>query len=105
VIEVLARQRTEARDNHDPLAETRALFPGIGAPIRFELEPNSPAIGHSLAELELRSATGATVLAMMRGQDGFVPDAHAPLQAGDVLALAGTDEAIESARVLLGRAK
>jgi CPA2 family monovalent cation:H+ antiporter-2 len=105
VIEVLARQRTEARDNHDPLAETRALFPGIGAPIRFELEPNSPAIGHSLAELELRSATGATVLAMMRGEAGFVPDAHVPLQAGDVLALAGTDEAIDSARLLLGRAK
>ena len=104
VIEVLAAQRGTHAPEHaiDPLAEARRLFPGLGDPVRFELEPNSPAVGRSLSDLELRSATGATVLAMVRGEQGFaVPDAHAPLQAGDVLVLAGTDEAIASARLLL----
>jgi CPA2 family monovalent cation:H+ antiporter-2 len=100
VIEVLAAQT--ATQATDPLAEARDLFPGIGAPIRYELAPESPAIGRSLAELELRSATGATVLAIVRGGEGFaVPDAHAPLQVGDVLALAGTPDAIEAAQHLL----
>jgi len=99
VIEALSAQRGEA---HDPLADTRELFPGLGAPVRVTLAPTSPAIGRSLSDLELRSATGATVLALVRGDEGFaVPDAHAPLQAGDVLALAGTDEAIVAATALL----
>jgi CPA2 family monovalent cation:H+ antiporter-2 len=103
VIEVLAAQRAAKQqgDAHDPLAETRNLFPGLGAPVRFELAPTSPAVGRSLAELELRSATGATVLALVRGEQGSFPDAHDPLQAGDVLALAGTDEAIDAACALL----
>jgi monovalent cation:H+ antiporter-2, CPA2 family len=103
VIEVLAAQRAEPETAaHDPLEEARKMFPGIGEPTRFELPAYSPAVGRTLAQLELRSTTGATVLAIVRGTEGFaVPDAHTPLQAGDVLALAGTDEAIEAATVLL----
>jgi monovalent cation:H+ antiporter-2, CPA2 family len=103
VIEVLAAQRAAPETAaHDPLEEARRLFPGIGAPTRFELPAHSPAVGRSLAELELRASTGATVIAIVRGTEGFaVPDAHEPLQAGDVLALAGTDEAIDAATVLL----
>ncbi len=104
VIEVLSRQRApkDKEANADPLAETHSLFPGLGAPVRFELQPGSAAVGHSLAELALRSATGATVLAVVRGDEGFaIPDAHTPLQSGDVLALAGTEAAIASARILL----
>jgi CPA2 family monovalent cation:H+ antiporter-2 len=104
VIEVLSAQRASKDVEHaaDPLAETRALFPGLGAPIRFEIKPGTPAVGRSLADLELRSSTGATVLAMVRGEQGFAaPDAHEPLQAGDVLALAGTDDAIDAATIVL----
>ncbi len=105
VIEVLRAQRggPEAEQPAaDPLEETRRLFPGIGAPIRYQLPDGSPAVGRSLADLELRSATGATVLAIVRGQEGIaIPDAHAPLEAGDVLALAGSDEALEAAIELL----
>jgi CPA2 family monovalent cation:H+ antiporter-2 len=106
VLEVLGVQRGSESEASagDPLEETRRLFPGLGAPVRHELKPASPVVGRSLADIELRSATGATVLAILRGDQGMaVPDAHAPLQAGDVLALAGTDEAIAAAiRVLDG---
>ncbi|MBX3161111.1 MAG: cation:proton antiporter [Deltaproteobacteria bacterium] len=103
VIEVLsAQRRSEDHPEHDPLEEARRLFPGLGGPMPVEIDAASPAIGRSLAELELRSATGATVLAVVRGGEGLaVPDAHAPLRAGDVLAIAGTPDAIAAAIGLL----
>jgi monovalent cation:H+ antiporter-2, CPA2 family len=105
VIEALAAQ-TGAHASHepaaDPLEQARALFPGLGAPVRFELSADSPAVGRSLAQLELRAVTGATVLAIVRDSAGIaVPDAHDPLRAGDILALAGTDDAITAAIGLL----
>ncbi|MDX2090738.1 MAG: cation:proton antiporter [Kofleriaceae bacterium] len=100
VIEVLAAQTGTTKV--DPLEQTRALFPGLGAPVRYEVQPDSPAVGQTLADLELRSATGATVLAIVRGDQGFaVPDAHDPLLAGDLLAIAGTPHAIAQATELL----
>jgi CPA2 family monovalent cation:H+ antiporter-2 len=106
VVEALASQ-TRSRDvEHagvdDPLAQARTLFPGLGAPVRFDLPATSPAVGRSLAQLELRATTGATVLAIVRGSTAIaVPDAHDPLHAGDVLAIAGTEHAIDSAIALL----
>ncbi len=59
-------------------------------------------MGRSLAELNLRGITGATVLAISRLPHGsIVPSAKEVLQSGDVLALAGTSEAIDAARQLL----
>jgi monovalent cation:H+ antiporter-2, CPA2 family len=101
VLEVLGSQRAGKTgrifEDHAPNP-----FPGLGAPVRYELKAGSPAVGRSLADLELRSATGATVLAIRRGGEGLaVPDSHAPLLEGDVLALAGTDDAIASAFAFL----
>ncbi|MBL9014167.1 MAG: cation:proton antiporter [Myxococcales bacterium] len=99
VIEALAAQ-TAHREPHAPdlLAHARALFPGLGAPVHLEIPAGSQAIGSSLAQLELRAATGATVLAIVRGETGTAPpDAHEPLQAGDIMAIAGTEEAIAAA--------
>ena len=61
------------------------------------------AVGKTLAELNVRGLTGATVLAVTR-QDGAVtiPTAHEVLREGDRLALAGTREAVEAAQRLLG---
>jgi CPA2 family monovalent cation:H+ antiporter-2 len=67
-----------------------------------ELEPGNPAVGRTLAEIKLRGLTGATVLAIQRGDESvLVPSGHERLQAGDVLAIAGTREAVEAARELL----
>ncbi len=106
VIEVLASQAsagTAEGVETDPLAKARGLFPGLGTPVRFELPPGSLAVGRSLAELELRVGTGATVLAIVRDGVGFaVPEAHDPLRAGDVLVIAGTEDAIAAAIEFLG---
>ena len=75
------------------------ILPGLGEPTPVRIEPGSPAAGRTLAELNLRGMTGATVLAIRRDEDKVVvPQAHEPLRTGDVLALAGTHEAIDMAR-------
>ena len=63
----------------------------------------SPLVGKSLAEVKLRGLTGATVLAIQRGNRSVViPSGHDRLEAGDVLAVAGTQEAVTAAKDLLG---
>lgn len=80
------------------------LLPGLGAPVSVTLAPADHAVGRALAELELRGRTGATIIAISRGEDVvLVPDGHEELRAGDVVALAGTSEAIEAAKALLAR--
>lgn len=83
------------------LSEVHSLLPGLGTPIPVRLDRNSPALGKSLAELNLRGITGATVLAITRGETGFVPTAQEILQEGDILALAGSHDATEAAKDLL----
>jgi CPA2 family monovalent cation:H+ antiporter-2 len=104
IVDALAAQ-SRAKE---PGAETPALdhvqvlLPGLGEPTPVRLEAGSPAVGQTLAQLNLRGLTGATVLAIHRGQEGIsFPTAREVLQAGDVVALAGTHEAVEAARGLL----
>lgn len=98
IVEVLARQ-----GNHEQHAPSLPdLLPGIGEVTPITLAPEAPAIGKSLAELDLRARTGASVLAITRGSDGMAnPSPKEPLHAGDVLALAGSRDAIAAARELL----
>lgn len=80
------------------------LLPGLGEPVSMTLTAAHAAVGHALSDLELRGRTGATIIAISRGEDVvLVPDGREELRAGDVLALAGTGEAIEAARDLLAR--
>ncbi|MGN6104180.1 MAG: cation:proton antiporter domain-containing protein [Kofleriaceae bacterium] len=90
----------------DQLATARELLPGLGELARVEIPPDAAAAGRSLADLELRGATGATVLAIVRGEGGVsVPDAHEALHGGDILGIAGSQEAVEAAtRILTERA-
>jgi CPA2 family monovalent cation:H+ antiporter-2 len=96
---------TRPEAEQDALARVRALLPGMGEPTPFELNAKSPAVGKSLAELNLRGQTGATVLVIQRGLDGLlVPTASEVLLVGDRLALAGTRAAIAAAKQLLSPA-
>jgi CPA2 family monovalent cation:H+ antiporter-2 len=89
----------------DPLSGFQKILPGLGDPTPVRLDAQSPAVGRSLGELNLRGATGAVVLAIMRGDRGLLgPSATEQLQVGDVLALAGTHDAIAAARLLLAPA-
>ena len=104
--QVLAAAFSQARGapaaEDDVERQVAQVLPGLGSPVRFTLSAASPAIGRTLASLNLRGATGATVLAIARNPEGvLVPTGHEELRADDVLALAGTHEAVAAARALL----
>jgi monovalent cation:H+ antiporter-2, CPA2 family len=78
------------------------LLHGLGDPIPVTLEEGWPVVGRTLAEIDLRVATGATVLGISRRQgDVVAPSGHQRLQVGDTLALVGAADAIARARALL----
>lgn len=86
----------------DALEQIHELLPGLGALAAIRLDPGSAAIGKTLAQINLRGRTGATVLAVTRTGGGvLVPTAKELLREGDVLAVAGTHDAIEAARTLI----
>jgi len=104
ILEALRAQSRVATRNpaRNLLAGVRTLLPGLGEPTTIRLPPSSPAVGKSLAALNLRGVTGATVLAIQRGPEGVVvPTAQEILRAGDLLALAGAQDAITAARAVL----
>jgi CPA2 family monovalent cation:H+ antiporter-2 len=103
IVEVLASHaRGPARQEADVLAQLRQVLPGLGEPVALRLEGGSAAVGRSLAALDLRGVTGATVLAIWRPDGGvMVPSAQEVLRVGDVLAVAGTAEALAGARRVL----
>ncbi len=108
IVEVLAAQSKapspgQSHGGNAALAQVDRLLPGLGALEAYEVTPQSRAVGRTLAELNLRGLTGATVLAITRaGEPNVVPTATERMRTGDILALAGTQEAIASARDLLG---
>ncbi len=86
----------------DDVAALAGLLPGMGDPTSHRLGAAAFAVGRTLASLDLRGTTGATVLAVGRVDRGaFVPGPTEPLCAGDVLALAGSVEAVAAATALL----
>ncbi|BDG02502.1 cation:proton antiporter [Anaeromyxobacter oryzae] len=101
IVESLAKQGASGAHG-DALTGFRAMFPGLGEPVAARLRPGSAAVGRSLSELGIRGKTGASVLAISR-PDGsvLVPAADERLREGDVVALSGTHDAIDSARELL----
>lgn len=105
LVEQAHRGGVEPKSAPHHAADLRAvqrLLPGLGEPTPVELEPSSPAVGRSLSQLNLRGVTGASVLAIQRGEEGvLVPTATDVLRAGDVLALTGTHAAIDAARAML----
>ena len=68
----------------------------------FHIAPGTPASGCSLGELDLRARTGATVIAVVRGEIPFTnPGPDFELQAGDEIVLVGGHGEIETAFRLL----
>jgi monovalent cation:H+ antiporter-2, CPA2 family len=70
----------------------------------FRIEPGGPAAGLSLRDLDLRKQTGATVLAVVRGETPHTsPAPDTVLEVGDDLVLVGSHAEIDRAFVLLGQ--
>ncbi len=103
IVQALASQSKAKTASRNPsLDQVRCLLPGLGEPIPVEVLPLSMAVGKSLAQLNIRGLTGATILAINRKEGSVaLPSAKEIIQDGDILALAGTQEAIESAKLLL----
>jgi monovalent cation:H+ antiporter-2, CPA2 family len=105
VVEAIARRSQLAVSG--PVDMPPALDPileGLGQPEVIALTRGCAAEGRTLGELNLRGATGATVLAISRGDTAIlIPAATESLLAGDVLAVAGTRDAVAAARTLLAK--
>jgi K+:H+ antiporter len=96
-----ARQ-SDAKLGHAPaLASVHGMLPGLGEPVAIQLDAASPSIGKSLGDLNLRGRTGASVLVIIREGKPIALAANRRLEAGDVLALAGTRDAIAAATTML----
>ncbi len=98
---LLAQSRTPGKPVPDALAQIEDFIPGMGKPTLVSLESASLAVNQTLATLNLRGRTGATVLAIVRDGQGILPSADDVLMAGDVLTLTGTHESIVAATTLL----
>ena len=88
-------------DGDSRFAELATILPGFGGTARVTIGPTSA--GKTLRELDLHARTGASVLAIMRGGHGISPvEPEERLEAGDIVALAGSDDAIAAARRVFG---
>ena len=77
--------------------EIRRLVPGLGETSTVRILPDGPSVGRTLKDLDLRAQTGATVIAIERGETDLVyPTAEQTLQPGDLLVLTGTEEAVDA---------
>ncbi|HKU39665.1 MAG TPA: cation:proton antiporter [Polyangiales bacterium] len=85
----------------DAKRNVQRLLRDLGEPVAVRLSPTCKAVGKSLSELNLRGATGATVLAITRDGKAIIPTAQEHLRVGDVLALTGTEDALAQAKRLL----
>ena len=88
------------RSSSLPLAELSAIaeaFDSVGTETLF-INPNSPSIGKTLGELDLRNQTGASVTAAIRDGDTKInlgPDFK--IAEDDILVLLGQSEHLEKA--------
>jgi CPA2 family monovalent cation:H+ antiporter-2 len=104
IVEALAAQARagDAAEGERALDDVNRILPGLGEPVVVRLDASSPAVGRTLALLNLRGLTGATILAIRRGEEAVpFPSAGEMLRAGDLIALAGTQDAVAAATDLL----
>jgi monovalent cation:H+ antiporter-2, CPA2 family len=84
-----------ASEDTKMLEDVNAVLPGLGEPVAIRVVPESIAVGRSLGQLNLRGATGATVLAIKRGSKQIpTPLGREVIEAGDLVAVAGAHDAL-----------
>jgi len=99
IIETLGKQTGEPQ--RLTLEAVHPLLPAFGSITPVRIESGSTAVGKTLAQINLRALSGASVVTIMRGAVGLRPTGREEIREGDVLALAGTHEAIEAGTALL----
>lgn len=97
VAHVLARQGL--RSETGMYEQVERMLPGLGSVRPVLIESGSAAAGRTLGELNLRGRTGATVVGISRGGAEIPhPTALERLEAGDLVALTGSRDAVQAAR-------
>jgi CPA2 family monovalent cation:H+ antiporter-2 len=101
VLEVLAAQPSaagSAAPSRHTLDAIPKILPGLGDPISVPITPGCPAEGRSLAELDVRGRTGASVIAVKSAKGPvMMPGGDQVLRAGDVVVLVGSHRAVDAA--------
>src|SRR5688572_28549368 len=101
IVAALARRVAEGTAD-DAMKRMQTMLPGLGEPVAMTVSEGSTADGRTLRELDMRGATGATVLALLRGEEHHIsPRGDTRLQQGDVIAVAGTHEAVDGVRSMV----
>jgi CPA2 family monovalent cation:H+ antiporter-2 len=99
VVAALAKQSAMEQPSVDI---ARRLLPGLGDFTAVRIVEGSLADGRTLGELNLRGRTGATIVALLRGDQRIAfPEAGERLGAGDLVALTGSHDAIDQAETEL----
>ena len=108
IVAALTPQMADDEDEENlfkTMEHVAIMLPGLGEPVPVKIDATSPAVDRTLAELNVRGKTGATILAITRkGETGakvVIPSGKERLRVGDVLALAGTQEAVDAAIEIL----
>ena len=97
----LARRAAEG-SAEDAMKKMQTMLPGLGEPVAMTVAEGSAADGRTLGDLDMRGSTGATVLALLRGDERHVsPRGDTRLQSGDVIAVAGTHDAVDGVRAMV----
>lgn len=97
--QVIAEALSKASHSDESIHDVEQLLPGLGDISSVAVRESSPVIGKTLADLDIHGQTGALVVAIRRDPEGvIVPGGKVELRSGDVLALVGTEEAVESAK-------
>ncbi|MCB9536283.1 MAG: cation:proton antiporter [Myxococcales bacterium] len=100
--QLVARLAARAAPIDAPPVDHAPPAPAVGALHPVALRPGDAAVGRTLADLDLRALTGATVVSIRRGGDAVVlPGGKEALGAGDVLELTGTGDALSRAEAAL----
>lgn len=101
----LSRQMAdEPQEATSPAVQrVQSALPGLGEPTPVAISAGSIANGRTLGQLDLRGRTGATVLTILHrdGNEVLLPNGSEVLGVGDVLFLAGTNQAVKEARAML----
>lgn len=103
---LLARRAALDAEITAAMAKISALSTRLGATMReldeVQLTEGSWVVGQTLASARIRNVTACTVVALIRGSsEEFSPAADSRLEAGDILLLAGSEQARQRARQVL----
>jgi len=99
VLEILQGQLRESGTGPE---DNREEVPGIGKVATFRVEAWHHSAGRSLSALDLRAQTGASVIAIRRGEEKMeFPTGSAVLHEGDILVLTGSLDAVSQAHAVL----